>query len=170
MVKPRPLPSLKQVQSILDYDQNSGVFYWRINSGTNKTIGKPAGCTNGSGYKQIPIQGRLYLAHRLAWLISTGEDPSNLLVDHINGIKTDNRFCNLRLATNSLNSCNRKLSARNTSGYKGVSYSKTKQKWRADVRINGKQTVIGYFDTPELAHMAYCKAAAELFGEFARGA
>jgi hypothetical protein len=170
MAKPKPLPSIAQVQSIFNYDQHSGVFYWKINAGTNKTMGNPAGCVNRTGYVQLKVAGKLFLAHRLAWLVSTGQDPVGLQIDHINGIKIDNRLCNLRLATNSQNSCNKKLSRRNTSGYKGVSYSKQGQKWRADIRINGKQTLIGLFDTPELAHMAYCEAAAELHGDFARGA
>ena len=169
MTKAKPLPAAEHIESILYYEHENGIFYWKINASRKKVAGKPAGYLNGKGYIVISINSKEYQAHRLAWLLSTGQDPSNLQIDHINGIKNDNRFCNLRLATNSHNACNRGLSTRNTSGYKGVSYAKAKRKWRAGIRINGKEFQIGYFDTPELAHMAYCKAAAELHGEFARG-
>lgn len=169
MPKAKTLPDISLLQSILDYDSSNGIFYWKINVGTNKTIGKTAGTINRKGYIVITINGNKYLAHRLAWFFSTGLDPVELQIDHINGVKEDNRLCNLRLATHSSNGCNRGASARNTSGYKGVHYHKNNQKWIASIQINKSRSHIGAFDTPELAHMAYCKAAAELHGEFARG-
>ena len=155
---------------MLDFNHKNGIFYWKINAGRKKVAGKPAGYLNRKGYLMISIDSKEYQAHRLAWLLSTGHDPSGLQIDHINGIKSDNRFCNLRLATNSYNACNRGVSTRNTSGFKGVSYSERRKKWVATIRINGRSIYLGGFLSAELAHMAYCKAAAELHGEFARGA
>jgi len=167
MTKAKPLPPLELVHKLLDYDPEKGSFYWKDNRGRKGCMGKQAGSPH-KGYVSIHINGKDYMAHRLAWLICNGQDPGSKQIDHINGDKSDNRFANLRLATNSQNACNRSVSARNTSGFKGVSYSRKKQAWKADVRINGATQHLGYFATPELAHMAYCKAAAELHGDFAR--
>ena len=169
MTKAKPLPPLELVQQLLDYDPEAGTFFWKDNRGKKRCKDKPAGSPQ-KGYISIHINGEDYRAHRLAWLISTGEDPADKQVDHVNGSKNDNRLANLRLATNSQNACNRSASARNTSGFKGVSYSRKMRAWKADIRVDGVGLHLGLFPTPELAHMAYCKAAAELHGEFARAA
>ncbi len=88
--------------------------------------------------------------------------------DHKNGNTLDNRRSNLRLATHSQNQHNKGLQSNNTSGYKGVTFSKTHKKWRANIQIDNKKKFLGLFDTPEQAHKAYCKAAKELHGEFSR--
>jgi len=167
MTKAKPLPPLELLQQLLEYDSMTGSFHWKDNRGKKGCIGKSAGFFH-KGYTSIHINGKDYKAHRLAWLMCTGKDPADKQIDHINGNKNDNRFANLRPATNSQNACNRTVSSRNTSGFKGVSFSGKKQAWKADIRINGATQHLGYFPTAELAHMAYCKAAAELHGEFAR--
>jgi hypothetical protein len=93
--------------------------------------------------------------------------PKGMEVDHINGIGTDNRRENLRLATNIQNSMNSKKPRTNKSGYKGVSFMAESNKWRATIKANGKLFYLGSFDTPEQAHAAYCDAADELHGDFA---
>jgi hypothetical protein len=95
--------------------------------------------------------------------------PFGLQVDHVNRDGLDNRRCNLRFATNSQNNRNRAVSKkRSSSGYKGVSWSRLNKNWRARITINGLETHLGAFATPEAAHAAYCVAAKELHGEFAR--
>jgi hypothetical protein len=89
-------------------------------------------------------------------------------VDHINGDGLDNRRSNLRLATKAQNQRNQRLRRDNKSGFKGVCWDNRAKKWRALIRFNGKQKTLGYFDTPEEAYEAYCAAAIELHGEFAR--
>jgi hypothetical protein len=89
-------------------------------------------------------------------------------VDHINGNGLDNRRSNLRLATHQQNMRNRRRSTLNTSGYKGVHWDKQANKWHARIEVDDKKRTLGYFDTPEEGYKAYCKAARELFGEFAR--
>lgn len=88
-------------------------------------------------------------------------------IDHINGIRVDNRIENLRLATRSQNAANQKLSSQNTSGYKGVTKSKQDRRWRAQIKINQKLIVVGWFETKEEAARAYDKKALKLFGDFA---
>ena len=100
----------------------------------------------------------------------TGVDPKEDVIDHIDGDGCNNKFANLRLCSNSENGFNRSLNANNTSGFKGVCWHKRSQKYMAYIKSNYKRIHLGLFDSPELAHMAYCKAAAELYGDFARGA
>lgn len=94
--------------------------------------------------------------------------PDGVQVDHISGNVRDNRRCNLRLASSSENCRNTKPHRDNKSGLKGVCFSIQAQKWHAKICLYGKQIHLGYHATPELAHLAYCEAAARLHGQFAR--
>jgi len=105
------------------------------------------------------------LMHRLIKDAHPGEQ-----VDHIHHLTLDNRRSELRLCTQSQNMCNSGKREDNTSGYKGVCWNKHKQKWQAQIWVNGKRKNLGYFDTPELAHEAYCNAALEFHGDFAKTA
>lgn len=89
-------------------------------------------------------------------------------MDHINTIRSDNRIANLREATNSQNNFNSPMKPNNTSGFKGVSWSKREGKFKAQIAANGVRMVLGSFDSPEEASEAYKSAAAKLHGEFAR--
>lgn len=89
-------------------------------------------------------------------------------VDHINLIGTDNRRENLRLATRNQQVWNQGKKSSNTSGYKGVSWHREMKKFQARIMFKKQSLILGYFDTPEEAHKAYCEKAKELFGEFAR--
>lgn len=88
-------------------------------------------------------------------------------VDHISGDKLDNRRNNLRIATRSQNLSNRGRPSNNTSGLKGAFWHKHNKKWMSSIGVNGRRKYLGYFDTPEEAHEAYCTAAQELHGAFA---
>lgn len=94
--------------------------------------------------------------------------PPGFHVDHINGDGLDNRRANLRLATCAENTRNRRLPRNNSSGFKGVTASRTGGRWVAQIGVNGRQTYLGSFETPEAAHAAYCEAAASKYGAFAR--
>ncbi|WP_061576552.1 HNH endonuclease [Bacillus licheniformis] len=94
--------------------------------------------------------------------------PPELVVDHINRDKLDNRRENLRIATRSQNTANSIKPSTNKSGYKGVHYRKDQRKWRACIRVNQKNISLGQYDDPEKAARAYNKAAVEYFGEYAR--
>jgi hypothetical protein len=113
-------------------------------------------CKNGGKFQ------RIYL-HRLV----LGGNPE--VVDHADGDGLNNRRSNLRATTQANNVKNIRRSSLNTSGYKGVHRTKN-GRWQAQIKAAGRSRYIGNFDTPEAAHDAYCKAAAELHGEFARTA
>lgn len=170
MSKIKALPPQDFLIKILDYNKETGELIWKQTK--SKAIkGNVAGylrqCAHGSVYRMIRINGVGYSAHRLAWRIVTGQDPGALQIDHIDGNSTNNSWSNLRLASNAENQRNKGIFRNNKSGFKGV--HKHGNRWKALIYFNKKKINLGCFDTPELAHMAYCKAAAELHGEFARG-
>ena len=144
-----------ELKNILHYDQDTGVFTWAIQKSLTIKVGDVAGSLSGNGYNQIFINRKSYKAHRLAWLYVYGEFP-NKFIDHINGIRNDNRIINLRNVTKSENSQNQKTArTNNKSGFLGVSWEKKSHKWRASIRYNNKTTYIGLYETKELAHEAY---------------
>ena len=153
----------KELKKLLNYNKETGIFTWKVKRG-NRKIGDKA-TIKCSGYIEIQIYGFLYKAHRLAWLYTYGEWPKND-IDHINGIRHDNRICNLREATRTENLINGKISPRNTTGYKGVSLDNNGD-YRARISLNKKQIYLGLFKTPEEAHKAYLEKAKEFYGEFA---
>ncbi|GHX89585.1 hypothetical protein VCSRO111_0620 [Vibrio cholerae] len=156
-----------ELREILNYDKETGRFTWihppKHHQGL---IGKEAGVIN-SGYRKIKINGKRYSAHVLAWIYTYGEKPTKC-IDHINGISTDNRIENLRLASNSENQANR---ARN----KGKKISKGVRvlpsgKYQARISFKSKLITIGTFDTEREAANAYLNRATELYLQFARAA
>jgi hypothetical protein len=116
------------------------------------------------GYTVVQIDKKIYKVHRLAWLYMTGEWPKE--IDHINGIRNDNRWCNLRKATRSQNQINGRIRSNNKTGYKGVSIQSGK--YLAVLYVNKKAIRLGTFDTAELASEAYLSAAKMHYGEFVR--
>ena len=149
------------------YDESSGLFY-KVRPGGRVKVGSRTGSVCGNGYMRVRVNGREYLAHRLAWLIHYGQWPSGF-VDHINGVITDNRIVNLREATPSQSTANTGLRRDNRCGFKGVTFQAHKRrKYGARIVKDGVTTWLGSFLTAEDAHAAYMKAAAEVFGEFAR--
>ena len=120
--------------------------------------------THAREYAQVMIDGRNYLAHRLAWMYEHGEWPDGDL-DHADRDGTNNRLSNLRLATRQQNRANSKASGR--SGVKGA-YRRYNGRWQARIRANGSLKNLGHFATAEDAGNAYAEAAREAFGEFAR--
>ncbi|HTP77732.1 MAG TPA: HNH endonuclease [Rhizomicrobium sp.] len=129
--------------------------------------GKTAGGANERGYVKIGVEGVSYYAHVLAWVLVKGTWPDRN-IDHANGLTGDNRFGNLRLAKKTDNLRNSKKPVTNKSGFKGVCRPKDRTKWIAQIRIDGRNTYLGSFNTPEEAHEVYRQAALQHFGAFAR--
>lgn len=151
----------------LSYDPASGEFKWLASGKNTRGVGTVAGYLHPSGYRYIKIGQVRFSCQRLAWLFHTGEWPKANM-DHVNTIRSDNRIANLREATNSQNNFNSPMKPNNTSGFKGVSWSKREGKFKAQIAANGVRMVLGSFDSPEEASEAYKSAAAKLHGEFAR--
>ena len=134
-----------------------------------KHAGKRACRLGHKGNIVVTLCDKVWLAHRIAWLIVTGEWPVDQ-IDHINGNRSDNRWCNLRAANNSQNHANVGLLSSNTSGLKGASWSKRYKKWVAQIGFNKMTIHLGRYDCPAAAHFAYLIAADKFFGEYARAA
>ncbi|MFM6981501.1 MAG: HNH endonuclease signature motif containing protein [Microbacteriaceae bacterium] len=139
------------VRDFFSYDPEEGVLRWRKRR-YGVTVGAVAGSmTNGA--RQLELGGRAYLAHRIIWLYMTGDWPKHM-IDHINGVRDDNRWANLRDVSRVVNGQNmRKPPKSNKHGYFGV--TPVRGKWRATITINGKNWHIGYYDTPEEAQQQY---------------
>lgn len=162
----RPHHDYEYISSLLRYDAETGIFYWKVKR-SNKPKGSTAGTATVHGYIDISIDRKLYKGHRLAWFLTYGEWPKHE-IDHINGVTIDNRISNLREATNAQNCLNRKAYQNNTSGYKGVHWHKASSRWVANIQVGKKRKHLGYFEVKEEAAKAYDKASKELHGEFGR--
>lgn len=155
-----------RLQELIDYDPGTGVFRNRVHRSATARQGAVTGCVARNGYVVIRIEGVLYYAHRLAILYVTGELPPKM-TDHINGDRTDNRFENLRPATNQENMGNKKRGKPNSHGLRGVRYNKPgPNPWCAQITFRGINRHLGVFPTKEEAHEAYLAEHRELHGEF----
>lgn len=155
-----------RLKELLRYDPETGVFTWLVRRNGVKSDGL-AGAIYNNGYVVIKIDGKRYGAHRLAWQYMTGALPEDQ-IDHRDLDKANNRWDNLRPATDLQNIANR--SSWSKSGFKGVYKPIGRNDYRTEIRINGKRKLLGYFKTPEEAHAVYVKAANDVHGEFARAA
>jgi hypothetical protein len=143
-----------------DYEPDTGLLRWKIRAGKRVMPGDVAGSLGASGYIVIGIKGKMYKAHRVAWLIHFGEWPDNQ-IDHINGIRDDNRIVNLRRVSKRQNDQNKKC---HRDGHL-VGTTRDKRRptnpWRALIWIDGKQINLGAFPTQQKAHEAYVRAMGE---------
>lgn len=152
------------------FEYKDGYLYWKIKRSSMVKDNEPAGHDNfgkRSGYRVISVDGKNKQAHRLIFLYHHGFMPA--VIDHIDRNRLNNKIENLRQATPTQNQINRGISKNNKSGYKGVSFNKTKGKYAADTKHNGKHLSLGYFDTAEEASFVYNKKILELHKEFANG-
>ena len=141
------------------YDTQTGSLTRRTARG-GKQAGSTAGGTDSYGYRQVGIDGRLYLVSRVAWLYVYGVWPA-LEVDHIDGNRANNAIANLRLATRGVNVQNaRKPRKTNRLGVLGV--GRYKDKFKAQISHAGRVHYLGLHATADLAHAAYVEAKRRL--------
>lgn len=130
--------SFEDVNELLSYNPDTGELTWKVDRGGKAKAGTIAGSIDvTTGYITLMVKGTKQQSHRIAWLLQTGEWPKCLL-DHVNGVRTDNRLINLREATHSQNSQNKKIRSDSRSGVKGLWYLACSRSWQAQVVIEGK--------------------------------
>ncbi len=158
----------KRLKEVLNYDPETGIFTRKEARYCSMRVGEVLSGKLVGGYMATSIDGKHYGLQRLAWLYMMGHLPSKQ-IDHINCIKTDNRWANLRLATRSQNKINSPRYKNNTTGVKGANYSFSNPlPFRSRIGVNGKRVHLGYFATAKEAKAAYSIAAKYYYGEFAR--
>lgn len=185
----KPLPTPEELRQLFDYNPISGVFTHRhrrremfktdrgFSTFCSQRAGRPAGSITGDGYvflcATLGSTKHYMLGHRVAWALHFGDWPANQ-IDHINGIRTDNRIANLRQATQSQNMCNRAAQSGKSSRFKGV-YKGHNGKWCARINLpkppglpSGERLFLGYFETEALAAEAYNDAVSIHHGGYAR--
>lgn len=151
-----------RAHELLEY--KDGQLFWKF-SRTRAKKGTKAGCIKEKSYIVITIDGKLYFAHRLIFLMHHGFLPN--VIDHINRNGLDNRLENLRQATHKDNSANRRIHKSNTTGIAGVGWDKNSAKWRARIQRNNKLVCLGLYEDKNLAIAARKKAEEKFFGAFA---
>ena len=157
----KPNLTAKRVQEVLQYNQETGVFTWKRKLSNTIHIGDVAGNFRKTGYVCIQVDGKIYFAHRLAWLYMTGEMPIGE-VDHKIGL--GNQWSNLRDGNKSQNMQNKRKAHLNnkSTGILGVSYHKKRKKYTAQIGVGGKKIHLGEYKTAEEAQSAYIAAKRRL--------
>ena len=156
----------EELKKLLHYNPDTGVFTWRVSRGRNKAGNVAGHVSKNSGYVEIRLGKKLFKAHRLAWLYMTGEWPREG-IDHINGVKDNNRWVNLREATHRQNAYNRGGMKGSSSNHKGVSWVKRDKKWFVRARSPAKHLNLGYFNCEHEAALVYNQFALKHHGEYA---
>jgi hypothetical protein len=176
MPKPKNIPSIELLNTLVRYDFNTGCLYWKertpcmFESKTKTNIeickswnNKNANCEITTkcqkGYLRVKINGKYYPAHRIAYSLYYNEIVNpDVEIDHKNRNKSDNRIKNLRKATRSQQLQNASIKTNNTSGVHGVNWSVHNSKWLVRIRANGKRIFVGYYDALEEAKSARINA------------
>lgn len=157
----------QRLKDSLRYCPVTGDLYWKRKVGSRGFEGQKAGYfCNTHKYMQMQFEGKPYKSHRVAWLLYYGDWPKGQ-IDHINGNRSDNRIDNLRDVSLKENMLNKPSYKGKTSKYKGVSWRKDFNKWRALIQRDGKPENLGHFDCEREAALVYNHRAEQLFGEYA---
>jgi len=155
----------KRVREVFEYRED-GTLVWKIATSNRAKVGTVAGGKRKNGYFFASIDGKKHGVHRLVYLYHHGYMPEE--IDHIDCDPSNNRIDNLRAATRQENNRNKAKQSNNKSGYKGVFWSKERNRWIARIKIDSKIVQLGRFQNVSDAAAAYEKAAALHHGEFAR--
>jgi len=134
----------QRLKQLSVYDRQEGRFYALVGRGPTR-IGDQLGCSHSLGYRRVRVDGKQYQEHRLVWLYYYGEFPPEQ-IDHINGVKSDNRLENLRAVSNAENGKNQHRPRNNTSGIMGVCWHSREKCYHAGIQVRGKRTHLGNFD------------------------
>lgn len=156
-------------KSLLNYlfEYEDGRLFWKIKPSQNTNVGDEAGFLRSEGYYGISIKDKTYKRSKLIWIYHYGVIPEGMTIDHIDGIRDNDKVSNLRLATHTENCRNKGKQKRNTSGFKGV--TTRKYGFEAAFKIDGVNHYLGTFKTAEEAYKAYCEAVTKAHGIFFKG-
>lgn len=166
-MKTNPLPPAELLNELFSYDPDTGVLTWAARQSKKCPIGSRAGTLNRRGYSRVSINRLDFMIHRVIWCMVTGNDPGSLQIDHINGMKSDNRWCNLRLATRNQNSHNTGSRHKSMQCPKGVRWSVTGLKWVVTVGVNRGKGYRGLFEDIDEAEAVARAIRESLHGDFA---
>lgn len=156
----------ESVKHLFHYDDVLGILLWKNPCKRKPQLtGLPAGTVCSAGIVRIKLNRKVHKAHRLIWLYNYGKFPDKF-IDHVDGNPSNNKLVNLRECSPEQNMHNLKLSARNTTGYKGVCL--VNGKYRAMATLGGIKHFLGLYDTPEEASGVYNKFCVENHGKFYR--
>lgn len=171
--RPGNLISVEMAASIraidlISYDPDSGKFSWKYLVGvTGKIFSGSPGWINCDGYLRFNDGRSEIFAHRLAFEVMNGQAlPDDIDVDHMNGVRDDNRWCNLRQVVRTQNCMNAGLKSNNTSGHKGVYWDNSRGQWCAEIKAYGQRWRLGRFNSLEAAVQARMAKEAEVFGKY----
>jgi hypothetical protein len=173
-VKMKQLPKVEIIKSLLDYDQEKGILVWKKRLASDfktkslhaifmsRFSNKRAGSISAEGYRKITISGHIYSEHKLIWKLIYNEDVKypEFEIDHINGVRSDNRIANLRKVTKSDNQRNGSMRKNNKSGVNGVNWCNPKEKWIARIWVGKRHLYLGQFD--DLQEAKIKREAAEI--------
>lgn len=153
----------QRLRELLHYNPDTGVFTRLVYRCAGGAAGEVAGYPNPDGYLIFMVDRRTYMAHRLAWLYINGEWPADL-IDHINGVRSDNRIANLRQADKRLNAQNKKRARSDSkTGLAGAYFDRRwGGRWFSNITTGGRRQHLGFFGSPEAAHAAYIEAKRRL--------
>lgn len=146
--------TVERLREVLSYDPDSGQFRWRVQLSAWGKVGQVAGTKGERGYIHICVDRNICAAHRLAWLHTHGAWPK-YEIDHINGVKDDNRLINLRDVPRRINQQNQRRAIGGRTGLIGATFHRATGKYRARVWVDGRNISLGLYATPEEAHEAY---------------
>ena len=151
--------TFEEANSLLRYDSETGVLYWKENAGSRAVAGNVAGCKNTrTGYTVVRLNGKLYQGHRIALILSGVVFKPGECVDHLNHIRTDNRLANLRVVSRVSNQRNQSCRSDNKTGVTGVMYLDRLKKYVARIMVNYEYVSLGTFETLEEASAARLEA------------
>lgn len=155
----KKLPEVELLRHMFSYDADSGILRWKNPRMKKSWIGRPVGNKERCGYLQCQVDGAFYMVHRIVWFMHYGEDPFGMEVDHIDGNRSNNMIENLRLVSREQNTRYRtRMHGCNTSGNRGVSFDSEAGKWKAYIRVDGRQKSLGRFADKEEAILVADKA------------
>jgi len=157
---------ITQAQALELFECRDGALFYRQRPSQNMLVGDRAGYVDNNGYRKLSIKSKRYQEHRIIFLMYHGYLPDT--IDHIDGNPANNRIENLREATQQQNCYNSSTHGRNTSGHRGVSWSRAWNKWQAYVNVNKKRKFLGYFEDLELAGLVAAEARDLYHGNFAK--